>query len=310
MDEDVLDALLVEQIREAYRTHLLVDPKTRKVAVVESVLLPVQIKRAVARVLLGNLRVPQISFYPSSVAGLMTCGAMAGLVVDCGHRSTTVVPVYDCRPLNAYVVSTPMGGDMMLRNMCELVKQFATFQPFDHALGEQPVDDQMLDNTTCARLLHGSCSVSPHPVPASELAKSPGGLGVGVAGPRIVEWFVSNCAAADPTVRLTIDSPKHGRGALQIPAWILERVAEPLLAGDPVEDHMGLVDAVVQCIERAPVDTRRQLVGRILVVGGVADVPNFATRLLADLTTRLRQHPKWNALASCVAAAGAPAGQS
>ncbi|KAJ2779863.1 hypothetical protein H4R18_003756 [Coemansia javaensis] len=306
VDDETLDALLLEQIREAYRTHLLLDPKARKVAVAESPLLPLRVKQALCRVLLGSLRVPLVSFYPSSLAGLVTCGAMAGLVVDCGHRSSAVVPVYDGRPLNAYMACVPMGGRALLEGLRALLRQFAVFRPFSGAQGDHPPDDRTLDEDTCARVLRDLCSIAPRPAPADRAGSAPGGLG---PAPGRVEWFRSNCDAPEQTVRLAAVSPAHGRGVLLIPAWVLERAAEPLLAGDPAEDRLGLVDAVVQCIERVPVDTRRHLVSRILVVGGVADMPGLCARLLADLTARLRQSPRWHALAADVALAASHAGQ-
>ncbi|KAJ2763801.1 hypothetical protein IWQ57_005433, partial [Coemansia nantahalensis] len=220
VDDGELDALLVEQIRAVYRSELLADPRTRKVAVVESALLPGRVKRAVARVLLCNLRVPQLSFYPAAVAGLMACGATAGLVVDCGHRSAAVVPVYDGRPLNAYLTATPMAGDLLLRNLRALLRQFAVFVPAAAATAtEQAPDDQILDDATCARVLRDLCSVSPHPPPAGVLGGEAGALGVGVVGPALVAWFKSSCAAAEPEVRLAVDPPAHGRGVLRVPAW-------------------------------------------------------------------------------------------
>ncbi|KAJ2713612.1 hypothetical protein H4R19_002156 [Coemansia spiralis] len=310
LDDGELDALVMEQLRAVYRSDLLVDAKARKVAVVESALLPARVKRAVARVLLCNLRVPQVSFYPAAVAALMSCGAMTGLVVDCGHRAAAVVPVYDGRPLNAYVSTTPMAGHMLLRSLRALLCRFAKFVPAVAPAAEVAVDSQNLDYATCARVLRDLCSVSPRPAPRDVLGGgSDGALGVDGVGPALARWFESSCTAAEPEARVAADLHGHGRGVLRIPAWVLERAAEPLLAGDAGEDHPGLVDTLIGCIGRVPVDTRRQLVGRVLVVGGVADMPGFPERLLADLAARLRVHPRWSALADGVAPAAAQAGQ-
>ncbi|KAJ2610984.1 hypothetical protein H4S08_003378 [Coemansia sp. RSA 1365] len=302
-DEETLDALLLEQLREVYRSHLLLDSKSRKVAIAEGALLPIQIKRALARVLLGNLRVPQLTFYPSSVAGLMTCGATSGLVIDCGHRSTSVIPVYDCRPLTAYMTYTPIGGYVLFKNLRELLKKFGRFQPFDKTLGDQPVDDHMLDDQLCYHLLNNLLYASPLSLPATKLAEASKGLSVGNVSQEIAEWFESSVTASSPVTRLDIVSLQHGHGALLFPSWIRERTVEVLLMGDVAQEHPGLVETVVQCIKRAPVDTRRELVKQILVVGGVADMPNIRMRMLQDLIARLQRDPKWAALANDVALA-------
>ncbi|KAJ2800454.1 hypothetical protein H4R20_004057 [Coemansia guatemalensis] len=302
-DEEMLDALLLEQLREVYRCQLLLDPKSRKVAIAEGALLPIQIKRALARVLLGNLRVPQLSFYPSSVAGLMTCGATSGLVIDCGHRSTTVIPVYDCRPLTAYMTYTTMGGNALFENLCGLLKKFARFQPFDKSLSEQLVDSQMLDEQLCYHLLNNLLYASPVPLPAAKLAEASKGLSVGEASQDIVEWFESSVTASSPVTRLTIETPQYGHGTLLIPSWVRERAVEVLLTGDVSQEHLGLVDTVAQCIQRAPVDTRRELVKQILMVGGVADMPNIRMRMLQDLIAYLQRDSRWAALANDVALA-------
>ncbi|KAJ1944682.1 hypothetical protein GGF37_002076 [Kickxella alabastrina] len=301
--EEVLEALLLEQVREVYRRHLLIDSKSRKVAVVEGALLPVQVKRALARVLMGNLRVPQVTFYPSSVVALMTCGAMAGLVVDCGHRSTTVMPVYDCRPLTTYMVSTPMGGNTLFKNLRELLLRFGRFRPFSaNEAGSIAVDDDVLSDEIVHLLKTKLLYASPVGIPQS-FGRPPTELGVGLVGDDLVGWFESSMTASSEFTRMTVDSSKHGRGVLEFPSWIRERAAEVLFAGDATQDHQGIVESLARCIGRAPVDTRRALVSKILVVGGVADMPNLRVRLLHDLVSRLRQNPKWSALADIAALA-------
>ncbi|KAJ1994806.1 hypothetical protein GGI25_001466 [Coemansia spiralis] len=301
--EDMLESLMLEQLRQVYRQHLLLDAKTKKVAVVESPLLPIPVKRALLKALLGNLRVPQVSFYPAPVLALMTCGRNSGLVVDCGHRGSVVAPVYDSRPLTSYLVSSPLGGHLLFANLRALLKQFASFTRFDDG---QKVDLSSLQDDLCdgvlsdrvvyhlmTRILYTS-SVA---LPMANIRKPGMELGVGVVGSRLVDWFESSVTANSSTMRLTIDSPQYGRVVLEFPSWVRERSTEVFFAGDTIKDHVGLVDAIVQCIERAPVDIRRTLVNNILVVGGVSDMPNFRIRLLHDLVAKLRLLPRWSALA-------------
>ncbi|KAJ2719419.1 hypothetical protein GGI07_005220 [Coemansia sp. Benny D115] len=321
--EELLDALLLEQLREIYRRHLLLDSKSRKVAIVENALLPIQVKRSLARVLLGNLRVPQLTFYPSSVAALMTCGIMDGLVVDCGHRSTVVTPVYDGRPMLTYVISTPVGGHALFQNLRKLLLRFGRFTPFStdaaasatgspnegNAQGGSSVavSEDILSDEVVEFLKTKLLYVSPLSVPAS-FGTPPVGLGVGMVGDDLVEWFESSVTASSERTRMTIGGRPSGRarGVLEFPSWIRERASEILFYGDSVQDHRGIVDVLAQCIARVPVDTRRALAKKILMVGGVADMPNVRVRVLHDLVSRLRVDARWAVLADDLALAEEP----
>jgi actin-related protein 10 len=63
------------------------------VIIVEHPLLPVYIKEMLARILFENLLVPSVSFAPSGLLSLVSVGRSTGIVVDCGHLETCVVPV-------------------------------------------------------------------------------------------------------------------------------------------------------------------------------------------------------------------------
>ncbi|KAJ2857982.1 hypothetical protein J3B02_000606 [Coemansia erecta] len=305
--EELLEALLVEQLRHIYRNYLLVDSKSRKVVVAEGALLPIQVKRALARVLFYNLRVPVVTFYPGSVTSLMTCGRMAGLVVDCGHRNTTAMPVYDCRPLVSCMTSTPMGGSSLFENIRQLVLRFGKFKPFDDrgssaASNGCAIDEDALSDDIVRFLMTKIVYASPIAIPMS-FGRPPSDLGVGLAGDNLVEWLESSITASNSVTRLTIDCPKNGRGTLQFPTWIRERAAEILLTGDATQDYKGIIQSIIECVAKSPVDTRRELVKSILVVGGIADLPNFKVRLLHDLISTLRIDPRWSALADDAALA-------
>lgn len=72
---------------------LLTDPKSRKIILVEHPLMPVFIKEMLAKILFENLLVPSVSFAPSGLLSLIGVGRLTGIVVDCGHLETVVLPV-------------------------------------------------------------------------------------------------------------------------------------------------------------------------------------------------------------------------
>ncbi|KAJ2005888.1 hypothetical protein H4R26_001695 [Coemansia thaxteri] len=285
---------LVEQLREVYRRDLLVDARTRKVAVVEGALQPTAMRLAVARVLLSNLQVPHVSFYPASVAALMTTGQVTGLVVDCGHHCTTITPVYEACALAPYLSVTPLAGVALFANLRALLKQHAGFIP--HVAAESTIDiENVLTSQVVTHIMTRLLFASPIATPMALRAD------LGAAdrhGDELLEFFESSSACtAAPRTKLTVESLKNGRGVLEWPSWIRERATEVLFCGDLAAEHLGIADTVAQCIARVPVDTRRALISRILVIGGVADVPGFRPRLLHDIATSLRCSSRWAALA-------------
>ncbi|KAJ2733757.1 hypothetical protein IW152_002862 [Coemansia sp. BCRC 34962] len=303
--EEELEARLIELLRDVYRHDLLVDARTRKVALVESALVPVALRLAVARVLLGNLRVPQVSFYPGSVAALMTCGSVhAGLVVDCGHRTVTVTPVYEARALLPYVTSTPLAGSALFDNLRGLLRSYARFTPASSRRVDMDCREGVLTETVVTHVMTKLLVASPI-APPGKLRET---LGVAdgdacALSNELVAFYESNSTCSSAVTGLTIDSGRYGRGLLLIPSWIRERAAEPLFCGDPGADLQSIPDAIVQCIGRAPLDTRRALIANVLVIGGIAELPGFRHRLLRDVVDRLRDS-RWSALAADAALAG------
>jgi actin-related protein 10 len=91
--ENQLYRVLIHQLRRVFHDVLLTDPKSRKVIIVESPLIPLFVKELLCRVLFEQLQVPSVSFAPSGLLSLVGVGRITGLVVDCGHLETTVTPV-------------------------------------------------------------------------------------------------------------------------------------------------------------------------------------------------------------------------
>jgi actin-related protein 10 len=87
---------LARLLHDIYYRLLLADPKSSKVIILESPLLPVSIKQTIAKVLFQKLHVPSVSFTSAHLLALLTIGQTTGLVIDCGHLEMTVLPVSEC----------------------------------------------------------------------------------------------------------------------------------------------------------------------------------------------------------------------
>ena len=88
-----LYSALVDFVHYLYFKWLLVNPKDRRVVIVENVLGPTLFRETLAKVLFRHYEVSSVLFVPSHLVCLFSLGVRTGLVVDCGHKETTAIPV-------------------------------------------------------------------------------------------------------------------------------------------------------------------------------------------------------------------------
>ncbi|THH15556.1 hypothetical protein EW146_g4932 [Bondarzewia mesenterica] len=128
-EDRVLEARLQIRLREVFHDSLLADPKSRKVILVEHPLMPVYLKEMLARILFGNLQVPSVSFASSHLLALLSVGRITGLVLDCGHLESTVLPIFSSRPLFPQLRTTPLAGSRLSSHIRALLLLFGTYLP-------------------------------------------------------------------------------------------------------------------------------------------------------------------------------------
>ncbi|KAI0787557.1 actin-domain-containing protein [Fomes fomentarius] len=128
-EDRILEARLQACLRSVFHNSLLTDPKSRKVILVEHPLLPLHIKEIMARILFNNLQVPSISFASSHLLALLTAGRVTGLVLDCGHLESTVLPIFSFRPLYPHLRTTPLAGERFSTHLKALLLMFGTYIP-------------------------------------------------------------------------------------------------------------------------------------------------------------------------------------
>lgn len=122
-------------LRTVFHSHLLVDPKARKVIIIEHPLLPLHVKDVIARVLFENLQVPSISFASSHLLSLFSSGRITGMVLDCGHLESVVLPIFAARPLFPLLKTTPLAGSRLRFHLRALLLMFGTYLPPPTTLG-------------------------------------------------------------------------------------------------------------------------------------------------------------------------------
>ncbi|EFP80514.1 hypothetical protein PGT21_001289 [Puccinia graminis f. sp. tritici] len=122
----ISDAISIGLTR-IFFNHLMIDPKQRKLILIENPLIPTNLRSEIAIVLFDQLHVPSISFTPSPVLTLMACGILTGLVIDVGNLESSVIPVYMSRPLFPMIKSTTRAGSRLTSRLTVLLSRFAEY---------------------------------------------------------------------------------------------------------------------------------------------------------------------------------------
>lgn len=276
-----LYSALVDFVHMLYFKWLLVNPKDRRVVVVENVLGSTLMRETLAKVLFRHYEVSSVLFVPSHLVCLFTLGVRTGLVVDCGYRETTVIPVYEGVPILAAWQAAPLAGEAVEAAVrADLVCRGAVTR--GEGSQPQPVDPALLTPEMVADVALRCCFVT-------SLAR----------GRRLVELVSDPEAAAELATWLEQDAapavvvPCGGDRLLQVDGVTREASTELLWALD--EDKMSVACTVLDAIAASPIDCRAALAEGLVVVGGTAMARGFTARLSQELNSLLAT-PKYEKL--------------
>ncbi|XP_014061267.1 actin-related protein 10 isoform X2 [Salmo salar] len=136
---------LKEFIHMLYFRHLLVNPRDRRVLIIESILCPSHFRETLTKVFFKQFEVPSVLFAPSHLMSIMSLGINSGLVMDCGYTETLVLPVYECIPILSAWEALPLGGkaihkelDGLLVEQCTVDSDSSTGQSLPTVIGSIP----------------------------------------------------------------------------------------------------------------------------------------------------------------------------
>ena len=279
-----LYSALVEFVHHLYFKWLLVNPKDRRVVVVENVLGPTLFRETLAKVLFRHYEVSSVLFVPSHLVSLFTLGVRTGLVLDCGHRESTVIPVYEGVPILAAWQAQPLAGEAVQQAVRADLACRGRVSRGEGGL-QEPLDPELLTDALVADVALRCCFVT-------SLSRG-GQLGAMLADPssgeRLAGWLEKDAA---PSVVL----PCGGDRLLQVDGVTREASAELLWALD--QDKMSVASIVLDAIAASPVDCRAELAAGLVVMGGTAMMAGFRARLSQELKSLLAtekyQHLKIN----------------
>uniref|UniRef100_A0A4W5QWZ3 Actin related protein 10 n=1 Tax=Hucho hucho TaxID=62062 RepID=A0A4W5QWZ3_9TELE len=259
---------LKEFIHTLYFRHLLVNPRDRRVLIIESILCPSHFRETLTKVFFKQFEVPSVLFAPSHLLSIMSLGINSGLVMDCGYTETLVLPVYECIPILSAWEALPLGGKAIHKELDGLLVEQCTVDS-DSSTGQSL--PTVIDPLVCVSCPVRTCFVS-------DLQR----------GLKIQEAKFNLEGTAEPVISIfrptpppDVDYPLDGEKILHIKGPIRDSVMEMLFEQDNEEKSVAtlVLDTLVKC----PIDTRKVLSENLVIIGGTAMLPGFLHRLLAEI---------------------------
>ncbi|XP_042301706.1 actin-related protein 10 [Sceloporus undulatus] len=274
INTEELYSYLKEFIHMLYFRHLLVNPRDRRVVIVESVLCPSHFRETLTKVLFKYFEVPSVLFAPSHLMSLLTLGINSAMVLDCGYTESLVLPIYEGIPVLNCWAALPLGGK-------------AIHKELEYQLLEQSTVDTGATKGQSLPSVMGSVPediVEDIKVRTCFLSDLQRGLKIQAAK------FNMDGTAERPTPPPDVDYPLDGEKILHVNGAIRDSVVEILFEQDNEEKSVAtlILDSLMEC----PIDTRKQLAENLVVIGGTAMLPGFLHRLMAEIRY-LVEKPKY-----------------
>ncbi|XP_064184952.1 actin-related protein 10-like isoform X1 [Anguilla rostrata] len=265
INSEELYSILKDFIHMLYFRHLLVNPRDRRVVIIESVLCPSLFRDTLAKVFFMHFEVPSVLFAPSHLMSVLTLGINSALVVDCGYTETLVLPVYEGIPILSAWEALPLGGRAIHKELEGLLMEQCTVDTDCNSGQSLPAVIGSIPEEVVEDIKVRTCFVS-------DLQR---GLKLQKAK------FNLDGTAERPAPPPDVDYPVDGEKIVHIKGSIRDSVMEILFEQDNEEKSVAtlVLDALLKC----PIDTRKALSENLVVVGGTAMLPGFLHRLLAEI---------------------------
>ncbi|KAG7165279.1 Actin-related protein 10-like [Homarus americanus] len=263
-DDEELRHHLVDFIHKLYFRNLLVNPKDRRVVVVENLLGPSSVRNAIAKVL-------SLLFVPSHLVSLMTLGMNTGLVVDLGYNETTVVPIYESVPILSAWQALPLGGKAIHSSLCELLLDRALTVGEDGKEQRLSAVVEQLSDKVLEDIKARTCFVT-------SLDRS-----------GRLQNNKYDRAVEPPPPPPSVQYPMSGSRILTLPGSVREMVTEILFERD--EDMLSVPSMILNSLMKCPIDTRRALAENLVLIGGTASLKGMKHRILSEVRALVTSPP-------------------
>jgi len=269
LDKDSLGDSLVEFVHKLYFEILLVNPKDRRVVLLESLLGDTRLKDELVKVLFNHFEVLSILFAPSHMMPLFGLGLQNGLVLDIGYNSASVIPVYQGVPMLRSWQALPLAGKAVHQRLQSEIDKtgtakqgemdFVKFDTLGVEIGEKTLEDIKIRLCFVTNDTRGS-QIQEIKADASSVS-------------GLSSFLKKSVPATDYIV--------CGDTVLKIDGQIREGVCEVLFERD--EDKLNIPSMILDALLASPIDTRRDLASNIIIIGGTSMQLGFKARVFQEI---------------------------
>ncbi|KAJ8288812.1 hypothetical protein COCON_G00014710 [Conger conger] len=265
INTEELYSILKDFIHMLYFRHLLVNPRDRRVVIIESVLCPSLFRDTLTKVFFKHFEVPSVVFAPGHLMSALTLGINSALVMDCGYTETLVLPVYEGIPILSAWEALPLGGRAIHKELEGLLMEQCTVDTDCNSGQSLPAVIGSLPEEVVEDIKVRTCFVS-------DLQR---GLKIQKAK------FNLEGTEERPAPPPDVDYPVDGEKIIHIKGSIRDSVMEILFEQDNEEKSVAtlVLDTLLKC----PIDTRKALSENLVVIGGTAMLAGFQHRLLSEI---------------------------
>ncbi|OMH80095.1 Actin-related protein 10 [Zancudomyces culisetae] len=221
---------------------------------------------------------------------------MEGLVVNIGYLETSVVPVFDGRPMYVYAQYSSIAGKALEEYLGKVLTQYGAYSIVEVGGFNNKLPKSFVTKKLCNHIIHNFIFASPVAPPkglaiSSESSETDSPL----VCKELLSFYSQTLIASELDFAWELENSQAIR--IRLPGWVREHILEVVFLGDPEVDKLGVTELVLRSIKAVPVDLRRTMASNLLITGGLADIPNIRPRLLADISSALYEVPGWNTLA-------------
>lgn len=240
---------VVDFIQTLFFKHLLVNPKERKVVIVESVLCPTEVREVFAKVLFRHFEISSILFVSSHLVTLSTLAIDTAVVVDIGHKEAIVIPVYSGVQVLHSWQAQPLAAETV---HAEIKRQ----------LLENGVSSDLLTNDVIEEIKVRTCFVTTY---------------------ERSQKYKNNEEVTPPP---SVNYPIRGKETITISGKLRETAYEVLFPED--NDRLGLPYIILDAILACSIDMRKALLENLVIIGGGAMAQGLTARLKDEMLALLK----------------------
>lgn len=254
----LLEDKLERALREVHSRHLMLDLKSRKAVLAVPSHLPNALLETVLRVLFsGAHQPPSVILFTKPLLATVAAGLRSSLVIDIGWHETTVTAISEYREVLSR--RTTRGGTTLSHETAVMLRRFLETGDSDasspqHGPSFTATEDVMTRFTWCKSMSQTS-SDGQRDKSRDATISIPGLSGQNVSVP------FSNLA--EPADKAFFDLSSEG---------------------DLGDDHNMAIHVLAwRCLLALPYDVRTLCMSRVIVTGGVSDLPGLKSRTLAEI---------------------------